>query len=353
MKRRGLLLVNLGTPDAPTTVAVRRYLREFLMDPRVIDIPAVPRALLVYGLILPLRPRRSAEAYRSIWTERGSPLLLHGQELAYKLGARLGARWQVELGMRYQSPSIDSALARLRAAKLDDIVVFPLFPQYSSAAWGSAVDKVFSEARKHVDASTLQVVSPYYDHPAFVEALAAVAQRALEGFAPDKILISYHGLPERQVRKADEGGAHCLQDASCCDAIIDTNRNCYRAQCFATSRALAARLGLGADRWEIGFQSRLGRTPWIRPYTDLRLRALAERGARRVAVMCPSFTADCLETLEEIGIRGREDFLAHGGAQLRLVPSLNSTDAWVDAVIRITEDTLRAEPRDSPPSTRG
>ncbi len=339
----GFLLLNLGTPDAPTTPAVRRYLREFLLDPRVIDIPAVARALLVYGFILPLRPRRSAAAYRSIWSERGSPLLLHGQELAHRLALRLGGQWQVELAMRYQSPSIDFALERLHAARLDDIVVFPLFPQYSSAAWGSAVEKVFSEARKRVRVPALQVVPPYYDHPAFIEAFAAVARSALVGFTPDKILMSYHGLPERQVRDADESGRHCLRSESCCDAIVGAHRNCYRAQCFATSRALAARLGLAADEWEIGFQSRLGRTPWIRPYTDLRLQELAAGGVRRVAVICPSFTADCLETLEEIGIRGRRDFLAHGGEELRLVPSLNSADVWVEAVIRVAADALRLD----------
>jgi ferrochelatase len=338
MTRRGFLLVNLGTPAAPTVPAVRRYLREFLWDARVLDINPLLRAILLYGFILPTRPRSSAHAYRSIWSERGSPLLAHGDDLAANLGRCLGDDWQVELGMRYQQPSIAGALARFRQKAIHQIVVFPLFPHYSAAAWESAVEKVYSEASKLWDVPALQVVPPYYDHAAFIGAFAAVAQRALDTTRADKVLFSYHGLPERQILKSDASGAHCLT-GGCCDAVSERNRNCYRAQCFATSRALAARLRLPAAGCETTFQSRLGRIPWIRPYTDERVRALAQSGVRRLAVLCPSFTADCLETLEEIGIRARADFIAHGGEELVLVPSLNSEAVWVDAVIRIAGDT--------------
>lgn len=339
MARGGFLLINLGTPDAPTVPAVRRYLREFLSDPRVLDVNPVVRTILLYGIILPLRPRKSARAYKSIWTDRGSPLLVHGQDLARKVAAALGDEWQVELAMRYQNPAIASVLKRFRQNGIDRIVVFPLFPQYSSAAWGSAVEKLFYEAGKLWNVPTVQTVPPYYDHPAFIGACAEVTQRALDGFRPDKIVLSYHGLPERQIIKRDDSDVgHCLSD-SCCDVIEAANRNCYRAQCFATSRALAQRLGLPIEIWETTFQSRMGRIPWIRPYTDERIRALARSGAQRVAVVCPAFTADCLETLEEIGIRAREDFIADGGEELRLVPSLNSEDAWVRAIVQIAGET--------------
>lgn len=344
MARCGLLLINLGTPDAPSVRAVRRYLREFLSDPRVLDVNFVLRKLLLYGVILPWRPKQSAKAYRSIWTDRGSPLLFHGRDLAQKTAAALGDQWQVELAMRYQNPSIASALERFRRASIDQIVAFPLFPQYSSAAWGSAVEKLFADASRSWNVPTLQVVPPYYDHPAFIEAFAALIQPVLGSLNPDKVILSYHGLPERQVIKSDESDAqHCLRSDTCCDAIVAVNRNCYRAQCFATSRVLARRLALPEGTWETTFQSRLGRTPWIRPYTDERIRELARSGCRRVAVVCPAFTADCLETLEEIGIRGRQDFIANGGEELRLVPSLNSEDAWVHALIQIATGITACE----------
>jgi ferrochelatase len=237
--------------------------------------------------------------------------------------------------MRYGNPSLAAALGRLRGAGADRIVVLPLFPQHSSAAWGSAVEKVYLEAGRLWNAPAVTVVPPFYDHPAFLDAFAAVARPVLEESRPDHVLLSCHGLPERQVLKSDESGAHCLRSGDCCDRIVEANRNCYRAQCFATARGLVERLGLPAGRWEVTFQSRLGRDPWIGPPTDARVRELAQRGVRRLAVLCPSFVADCLETLEEIGIRARDDFRAHGGEELRLVPSLNGQDGWVEAVVRL------------------
>ncbi len=296
---------------------------------------------MLYGIILPWRSPRSAEAYRKIWTERGSPLLFHGQDLARKLATALGEAWQVELAMRYQNPSMASALRRLRENGAERIVVFALFPHYADATWGSVIEKLKNEAGRYWHTPLLEIVPPYYDHPAFVGALAEVARPVLEDFQAERVLFSYHGLPERQVTKADPtGGRYCLQNPTCCDTITETNKDCYRAQCFATSRALAERLGLARDEWETSFQSRLGRVPWIRPYTDERVRDLAAAGVRRLAVFSPAFTADCLETLEEIGIRAREDFVVHGGEELRLVPSLNSEDVWVEAVIRIARDAV-------------
>lgn len=329
----GLLLLNLGTPDAPTPGDVRRYLREFLSDPRVLDINPVGRALLLNLIILPTRPRKSAHAYQQVWdAQRGSPLMYHSKDLAAGVAAALGEGWRVELGMRYGNPSIPDALARLRAASVDRIVVLPLFPQYASSSTGTGVARVMELAAQDWNVPWIDVVPPFYDEPGFIEAFAAVAGPRLEAFAPDHVLFSYHGLPERHVRKSDPTGAHCLARPDCCATLVDANRSCYRAQCFATTRALAARLGLAAERHTVCFQSRLGRTKWIEPYTDVVLDELAARGVKRLAVLCPAFVADCLETLEEIGMRAREQFRARGGEDLALVPSLNATQPWVDAV---------------------
>jgi protoporphyrin/coproporphyrin ferrochelatase len=331
--RAGLLLVNLGTPSSPEPGAVRRYLRQFLSDPRVLDIHPVARWLLLNVAILPFRPGATAAAYRKVWTERGSPLLVHSLDLVEKVRARLPGV-PVELGMRYQEPSLRVALERLLAAGCDRITVFPLYPQYASSSTGSSLEEVWRLAGRLWNTPALRVVPPFYDHPAFLDAFARVARPVLDEANPDLVLMSFHGLPERQVKKSDATGRHCLASASCCDALVDSNRMCYRAHCFATARGLAERLGL-AGRYEVAFQSRLGRTPWIRPFTDVRVRELAAKGTRRLAVLCPSFVADCLETLEEVGLRLREDFLAHGGEELRLVPSLNATDAWVEAVVEL------------------
>ena len=339
MKRWGLLLVNLGTTDAPEAPQVRRYLREFLSDPRVFDIAPWKRAIIVNLFILPFRPKQSAHAYRKIWSSRGSPLLYHGLDLVEKLRDVFGGDVQVELAMRYQRPSVASALERLRAVGIDRLVVFPLFPQYSSAAWGSAAEKVFVEAARLWNVPAIQLVPPFYDHPAFLAAFADLARPVIADLRPDRVLMSFHGLPERHCVKSDETGAHCLRAPACCDAIVDANRNCYRAQCFATARGIAARLGLAPSRWEITFQSRLGSDPWIRPFTDVRVRELPKEGVRRVAILSPAFVADCLETLEEIGIRARDDFMAHGGDELRLVPSLNSEEGWVQAIVQILRET--------------
>jgi len=331
---RGTLLVNLGTPASPTVGDVRRYLREFLSDPRVIDLPAPARWLLLHLIVLPFRPRQSAAAYGQIWTDRGSPLLFHGHDLAAKLGHALAA--PVELGMRYQEPSIASALRKLAARTLERIVVLPLFPQYSGAAWASAVEKLHVEARKLPDLPPLEVVPPFYGVPAFVDALAATTVPHLAVFKPDRVLMSFHGLPVRHIHKSDlSGGRHCLVRPDCCDTMGPANHYCYRAQCLATARALAEKLRLGDDDYEVSFQSRLGRTAWIEPHTDKRLQELPQEGCKRLLVLCPSFVADCLETLEEIGIRGRETFLAAGGEELRLVPCLNSAQPWVDAVVKL------------------
>jgi protoporphyrin/coproporphyrin ferrochelatase len=334
----GLLLVNLGTPRAPTTAAVRAYLREFLSDPRVIDIPGVARWLLLNLAILPFRSPRSAQAYAKIWTERGSPLLANEMDLVEKVRARLGPEVRVELAMRYGEPSVARTLAALDRAGVRRLVVFPLYPQASSAATGSSIEKVAAEASKLWNVPSLAVVPPFFDDRRYVEAFAAAARPCLEEVDPELVFFSFHGLPERQIRKSDRGGNHCLRDADCCERPGDAFGDCYRAQSHVTARLLGDALGVPPARRLVCFQSRLGRTPWIRPFTDVEVRAAAMRGVKRAVIVVPSFVADCLETLEEIGIRAAADWKAHGGEVLRLVPSLNARDDWADAVVAIARD---------------
>ncbi|MBI3848070.1 MAG: ferrochelatase [Planctomycetes bacterium] len=331
--RRGVLLVNLGTPDAPETREVRRYLREFLSDPRVLDMSALGRWLLLNLVILPRRPKVSAEAYRKIWTDDGSPLLVQGRALARFVQTALGPDVPVVLAMRYGNPSIAAGLDDLRGRGVDRVCVFPLYPHYSSASTGSTLELVYRLAGERWNTPFLDVVPPFFDHPGMIAAFAAIGRKVIDDLRPDHVLFSFHGLPERQIRKSDESGAHCLASAGCCDRIVDANRNCYRAQCFATARGIAGGLELEATRWSVSFQSRLGRTPWIQPFTDVVIPELAAKGVRRVAVFSPAFVADCLETLEEIGIRAREQFHTAGGEDLRLVPSLNTHALWVKTVI--------------------
>ncbi len=337
--KKGLLLINLGTPDAPTTGAVRRYLREFLSDPRVIDINPLARWLLLTLFILPTRPRLSAVAYRKIWTDRGSPLLVHSRELARKVALELESEFEVELAMRYGRPSIQGAVDRLRRKGVQELIALPLYPQQAASSTGSSVHAIYRVLGDAWDVIPVKIGGAFHADPDFLDAFAQVAAPVIEAARAEHVLFSFHGLPERQVRKSDPSGSHCLQSADCCDRLVAANVNCYRAQAFETARALAQRLGLAESAYEISFQSRLGRAPWIRPYTDLLLPALAKRSVRRLAVMCPAFVADCLETLEEIGIRGRESFLAAGGEELVLVPSLNSHPAWVQAVVRMARRT--------------
>jgi len=337
----GLLLINLGTPKSPGAADVRSYLREFLSDPRVIDIPSWKRRLILELFILPFRPKQSAEAYAKVWDERGSPLLYHTQDLASKVRERLGDAVVVDLAMRYGEPSIASVLESMRRRGVRRIVVFPLYPQYSSATTGSTIEKVFAEASKLWNTPYVHVVPPFYDHPAFLDSCAEQARPVIRNVDPERVFFSFHGLPERQIRKGDASGRHCLCRDDCCDAITEVNADCYRAQCLATARRLADRLEIPEDRRVCSFQSRLGREPWLRPYTDQVVREEARRGVKRAVILSPAFVADCLETLEELGMRAAEDFKAHGGESLILVPGINASESWADAVVRIAGESSR------------
>lgn len=330
MARHGVLLVNLGTPDSPSTADVRRYLREFLSDPRVMDIPAVPRALLVRGVIVPLRGPGSAAKYRAIWRSSGSPLLEHGTRLRDRLQERLGAGCEVALAMRYGSPSLPDVLERLRRRSLAALTVIPLFPQYSSATVGSVHEAVLRVLGRWQTIPPLRLVSGFHAHPGFLQAWVERA-RAHDLRQFDHVLFSFHGLPHSQLRKADPG-AWCLRSADCCAALTAANRHCYGAQCHDTARRLAAAMDLPGDRWSICFQSRMGRQPWTGPAASDVIRTLARGGCRRILVFSPSFVADCLETLHEIAVELAEEFRAAGGERLELAESLNSSVPWVEAL---------------------
>lgn len=328
----GVLMLQLGTPDSPSTSDVRKYLREFLSDPRVLDMPAPARALLLNAVILPFRPKKSAHAYRQIWTDQGSPLVIHTQGLIDKVVARLGDRYRVVMGMRYQTPSIESAIGELVEAGCERIVVFPLFPQYASASGGSAVARTLEIIEKQWNIIDVSTIGAFYDDPGYLKAVGAVSRPFLEEFQPDHVLFSYHGLPEKHIRKSDDTGNWCLTSDGCCDSITVDNRFCYRAQSYATTRGLVKEMDLEEGSYSTAFQSRLAGQKWIEPYTDHVLPRLYEQGVRRLAVLTPSFAADCLETLEEIGIRGRKQWTELGGSDMLLVPCVNEADPWADRV---------------------
>jgi ferrochelatase len=334
--KTGVLLVNLGTPDSTETGDVKRYLQEFLMDGRVIDIPFLSRWMLVNVIIAPSRAPKSAAEYRKVWTDRGSPLLFHTEDLKEKLIQVLDPeQYTVSMAMRYQNPSIEKGLEELLQAKVSKIIVVPLFPQYASATNGSVTDKVMEIARTWQNIPEITFISNYLEHPLFLEAWAELGREAIQDQEFDRYVFSYHGLPERQIYKASVEG-HC-QLGSCCEQYDAKNQFCYRAQCFHTTRLIADKLGLPKEKLITCFQSRLGKDPWVRPYTEETVNELAEAGVKRVLVFSPAFVADCLETIVEVGQEYKERFESMGGQHWQLVPSLNSRDTWVACVKDLVE----------------
>jgi ferrochelatase len=336
LSKTGVLLINLGTPDAPTPEAVGRYLREFLMDGLVIDIPKPLRWFLVNVMIVPRRKTQSAKAYQKVQLSEGSPLRVYTRDFAQKVSARLAQqsdRYVVEFAMRYGNPSIKSALQRLRDLELSEIIVMPLYPQYAESSFETAVVETKRRAEEMGLADRLVFFPPFYNRPEFTTVYASHVAETIKGETPDHFVFSFHSLPVRHLKRLDASGEHCAIKLDCCREITAVNQNCYRAQCMFTARAMAEKLGLSKDAYSVSFQSRLGRAEWIGPQTEDRLRELAAKGVKRVVVACPSFVADCLETVEEIALRARDVFIQAGGEDLRLIPSLNSDPAWVDAVV--------------------
>ena len=337
-RRTAVVLLNLGTPQAPTAQAVRPYLREFLMDGRIIDLHPVARWLLVNGLIAPFRAPRSAAKYASIWMKEGSPLLVHSRALTQQVAAALPGV-EVVLAMRYGQPSIAQAVAQLDAARVSHVVLVPLFPQYSSAAWGSAVEAFQRALCALRTIPSVAVVPPFFDEPGFVAAFAERLKATLAASPAEHVVFSYHGLPYNQAKAScRDGECPVERPGACCERLTAANRTCYRAQCLATTRLLAQ--AAGVTQHSTVFQSRLGRAVWLGPYLDPSLEALAKAGVRRVAVACPAFVADCLETLEEVGLGSREVFLRAGGEALTLVPSLNAGADWAQTVTELARRHL-------------
>lgn len=328
----GVLLVNLGTPDSTATRDVRKYLREFLMDWRVIDIPFIPRWMLVNLIIAPFRAPKSAKEYRKLWTERGSPLLFHTEDLTEKLKLKLDPQeYVVELAMRYQTPSIEQALDKLNKANVRKIIVLPLFPQYASATNGSVVDKVMELSKDMQIIPSITFINNFLEHPLFLKAWAELGEEMMHLQDYDMYLFSYHGLPERQIKKGSVDG-YCQLSDKCCGNYTKKNQFCYRGQCFHTTRLLATQMGLPQDKVMTCFQSRLGKDPWIKPYTEDVIKELAAKGIKNVLVFSPAFVADCLETTVEVGQEYKEVFEELGGEKWDLVPSLNSSETWVSCV---------------------
>ena len=326
MSKVGVLFSNLGTPDAPDTKSVGRYLGEFLMDPHVINSPWLLRWLLVKGVIVPTRSSASAKNYRKIWTEEGSPLLIETENAARALQDHLGQAYKVVVGMRYGQPNFEQAKKKL--ADCSKVIFFPQYPQYAASSLKTSLEhfeKYFSDMKT-------QVIPPYYSRADYIKAYGLFLKKHLGPLDYDHILMSFHGLPESHMTDVDPTGEHCLKKPDCCrKAEGDVLKTCYRAQCVQSADLLASELGLSQNQFSLSFQSRLGRQKWIEPYTDQMYAELLNKGFKKLAVVCPGFSVDCLETLEEIAMAGKESFLSQGGEALHYIPCLNDDNYWIKA----------------------
>jgi len=334
----GVLLVNLGTPESPSSRDVFRYLNEFLTDRRVIDLPWLFRQLLVRGIIVPFRYKKSTASYQKIWKSQGSPLKIYGQKLAEGVQKALGEDFRVVLAMRYQQPSISEGLKLLEGCR--HLIVLPLFPQYASATTGSVLEKVMSDLCKKEVIPSVTFLTHFFSYPFFIEQFVRNGKR--QDIADyDHVLFSFHGLPQSHIHKIDCYNT-CLKNG-CCDNLCDKNFNCYSAQCYHTAKLIAEKLGLPSSRYTICYQSRLGSDPWLEPYTQEAISSLAKKGAKKLLVFCPSFVADCLETIEEIGEEYAHIFKKLGGDSLHFVKSLNSEPEWIEAVAKFIHGSVPKE----------
>jgi len=329
--KKGVLIVNLGTPDNPKRAAVGRYLKEFLLDERVIDYPWLARQLLVRGIIVPFRSGSSSKLYQELWTENGSPLKYYGEIVAAEVQKLMGDAYHVELAMRYQTPSMESAVDKLLTAGVTEIVVFPMFPQYASATTGSVHEEVMRLLSKELTIPSVKMINSYHNHPAIIEVFAENA-RQFNFDDYDHIIFSYHGIPQRHLRKSDRSKCHCLKVENCCQVKSINNQFCYSAQCHQTTEALVKALDLKEEQYTTSFQSRLGKETWTQPYTIDTIEHLAKNNAKKLLVFSPAFVADCLETTIEIGFEYQEEFEEMGGEHIDLVPSLNAHPKWIAAI---------------------
>ncbi|RQO29982.1 ferrochelatase [Taibaiella sp. KBW10] len=336
MAKKGLILMNLGSPDSTSVKDLRKYLSEFLMDERVIDKPYLLRYLLVKGIIVPFRAPKSAEAYQQIWWKEGSPLVVLTQQLKEKVAAKTDM--PVAISMRYGNPSPQAAYEELLAQcpDLEEVILFPLYPHYAMSSYETAVEHMVQAKKELKYKFKLSVVPPFYNHPAYIEALAnSMRPHVADTTTYDQLLFSYHGIPERHVIKTDPTQQHCMKVENCCTTPSTSHKTCYRHQVSITSELVAQKLGLPKDKWQQSYQSRLGRDPWLLPSTQTVIPEMPALGIKKLKVVCPSFVSDCLETLEEIEMRGKEDFVHNGGEQYDYIPCMNTADDWVAAVITL------------------
>lgn len=338
MAKIGVVLINLGTPDSPSVPDVRKYLRQFLMDGRVIDIPTWQRWLLVNLIIAPFRAPQSAKGYHELWTKDGSPLKVYSERVVDLLQQVLGKEYLVVLGMTYQSPSIKSALDKLKSKGISQIVAIPLYPQYASASTGSSIQEFMQQIKSWEIIPTVSVISQFCEHPAFIKAFTEIGRAYMAKSAYDHIVFSYHGLPERQILKGSCDNYCRLGD--CCAVYHSKNQYCYRAQCFHTTRLLAKSLGLAEDKYTVCFQSRLGSDPWIKPYTDEKIKEFIQKKYKKILVFSPSFVSDCLETTIEIGEEYKKMFIDGGGVQWDLVESLNQHPLWIECLKQMVTERV-------------
>jgi protoporphyrin/coproporphyrin ferrochelatase len=331
---RSILIVNLGTPASTETKDVRTYLRQFLLDERVIDYPAWARWLIVTLFVLPFRPKKTAAKYKTVWMPEGSPLYVYAQRVQKGLRERLGCI--VEVGMRYGEPSVENALKKLLAAGTTEVVVVPLYPHYAMSTWETVAVEWQDALRKLAPNLRYSYLHPFYNDPEYLDVLAQVAREALDRAParPDHLQISFHGVPERHIFKGDCSRAHCLKVNDCCRQATPIHAVCYKAQCVQSADALAQRLGYGPDNYTISFQSRFGPDKWIEPATDDTAKALASKGVKHLAIIAPAFVADCLETLEELCEEVQEEFKHAGGQEFTYLPCLNDHPLWIDYLAR-------------------
>lgn len=331
--KTGVLLVNLGTPDSPRPKDVYRYLVEFLTDERVIDLPWIQRQLLVRGFIIPTRYKQSARIYQQIWTPEGSPLMVYGKKVQHALQESLGNGFHVELAMRYQNPSLNNGLKNILEKGIRHLIILPMFPQYASASSGSVYEKIMEHLQKQNTFPKITFIDSFPDHAAVMDAFCHVARKkSLDDY--DHYLFSFHGLPQRQIKKADRFN-HCLKTQDCCQKPCRENVDCYSAQCHLTYKAILEQLKLPQEKTSIAFQSRLGKDPWIEPFTPVVLEELAKNNKKKVLVFCPSFVCDCLETIYEIGVEYAAEFKKGGGERLDLVQGLNEEPLWIEALKKL------------------
>ena len=333
---KGALLVNLGSPDSTSVKDVRKYLDEFLMDARVIDTPYLMRAFLVKGIILNTRPKKSAQAYKKIWWDEGSPLIVLSERLTKKVQSQ--ADIPVELAMRYGKPSLKNGIQKLVDQGVTEILLLPLYPQFAMATTETITvlaSQIIHEDHPDV---TLTHVPSFYNNEEYIEVLSATIKNHLDEVKPKHLLFSYHGVPERHIKKSDITKSHCKIDGSCCQTSSPAHEFCYRHQCYETTKLVAEKLGLEKGFYSSSFQSRLGRDPWLQPYTDVTIDNFAKDGVKKLSVVTPAFVSDCLETLEEIGMEAKDSFLENGGSEFATIPCLNDNDAWVKTIANWIND---------------